>query len=142
MKLENLPSILAIEHRAYAFPWTDHIFLDCVNAGYAGWIVCHDHGNLVGYALMSVALDEAHVLNLCVDPDWQGRGIGRMLMQHLLSEARKARATVMLLEVRKTNTAALRLYRNLGFVRIGLRRGYYPSDSGREDAYVLAHEII
>lgn len=90
---------------------------------------------------MSLALDEAHVLNLCVDPDYQGKGIGRMLMKHLLNEARNGGATIMLLEVRKTNTVALRLYRDLGFVRIGLRRGYYPSHAGREDAYVLAHEI-
>lgn len=91
---------------------------------------------------MSLALDEAHVLNLCVDPDYQGKGIGRILMEYLLSEARNGGATVMLLEVRKSNAVALRLYRNLGFVRIGLRRGYYPARTGREDAYVLAHEIV
>ena len=138
---ENLAAVLAIERRAYAFPWTEAIFLDCLKAGYCGWTVRDEEDVLLGYALMSMAVGEAHVLNVCVDPAYHRRGLGRLLMRHLLDVASRNGMTTMLLEVRKSNVVALRLYRSLGFVRIGLRRGYYPAEGGREDAYVLAYDI-
>lgn len=133
---------MAIECRAYRFPWSEEIFRDCLRAGYKGWTMLDASDTLLGYALMSMAVGEGHVLNLCIDPDHQGQGLGRALMGYLLEQASTERLTVVLLEVRKSNNAALRLYQSLGFARIGIRRGYYPAEGGREDAQVLAYDIL
>jgi ribosomal-protein-alanine N-acetyltransferase len=142
MNAGHLPQVLTIERRAYAFPWTEGIFRDCLKAGYSGWVLCDGHDAVLGYGLMSMALDEAHVLNLCVDPVCQRQGFGRLLLEHLVSLARASHATIVLLEVRKSNKAAIRLYESAGFQRIGLRRGYYPAEDGREDALVLGFDIV
>ncbi len=142
MHLSHLPQVLEIERRAYPFPWSDGIFRDCLKAGYSGWILIDEHGAIVGYALMSMAVDEAHVLNLCIDLTAQRQGLGRMLLLHMIMLARAANATIVLLEVRKSNKAALQLYEAQGFQRLGLRKGYYPADGGREDALVLGFDIV
>ena len=142
MHVSHLPQVLEIEQRAYPFPWSDGIFRDCLKAGYSGWILNDERGAIVGYALMSMAVDEAHVLNLCIDPSSQKRGLGRMLLEHMIMLARAANATIVLLEVRKSNKAAIHLYESQGFQRLGLRKGYYPADGGREDALVLGFDIV
>jgi ribosomal-protein-alanine N-acetyltransferase len=90
---------------------------------------------------MSVAVGEAHVLNLCVHPAWQCNGIGRRLMSRMLALARQHRADTAFLEVRESNEQALGLYRSLGFNEVSRRRGYYPARNGREDAIVLARSL-
>lgn len=142
MHVSHLSRVLEIERRAYPFPWSEGIFRDCLKAGYSGWILCDETGAIAGYALMSMAVDEAHVLNLCIDPDSQRQGLGRMLLEHLIMLAQAANATIVLLEVRKSNKAAIRLYESKGFQRLGLRKGYYPAQDGREDALVLGFDII
>ncbi|WP_029921218.1 ribosomal protein S18-alanine N-acetyltransferase [Nevskia soli] len=142
MHVSHLPQVLEIEQRAYPFPWSDGIFRDCLKAGYSGWILIDRHGVIVGYALMSMAVDEAHVLNLCIDPSGQRQGLGRMLLEHMIMLARAANATIVLLEVRKSNKAAIHLYESQGFQRLGLRKGYYPAHEGREDALVLGFDIV
>jgi ribosomal-protein-alanine N-acetyltransferase len=142
MHSSGLEPVLEIEQRAYPFPWSEGIFRDCLKAGYSGWLLDDGNGLVCGYALMSMAVDEAHVLNLCVDPSCQGRGLGRMLLDHLITLARAANATIVLLEVRKSNKAAIHLYESHGFQRLGLRKGYYPAEGGREDALVLGYDIV
>ncbi|MCX7069679.1 MAG: ribosomal protein S18-alanine N-acetyltransferase [Gammaproteobacteria bacterium] len=142
MALEQLAEVLVVERRAYEFPWTESILRDCLKAGYSAWVLADGDGLLVGHALMSMAVDEAHVLNLCVDPACQRQGLGLMLLKHLMKLARAARASIVLLEVRKSNKAALRLYENVGFQRIGVRKAYYPAHDGREDALVLGFDIL
>jgi len=142
MHLSHLPQVLQIEQRAYPFPWSDGIFRDCLKAGYSGWILNDEYGATIGYALMSMAVDEAHVLNLCIDPSAQRQGLGRMLLLHMIKLARAANATIVLLEVRKSNKAAIALYDSHGFQRLGLRKGYYPAHEGREDALVLGFDIV
>ena len=138
----HLPQVLEIERKAYPFPWSEGIFKDCLKTGYSAWVVTNTLGEVLAYALMSMAVGEAHVLNLCVDPDGQRQGLGRHLLQHLITLARAAHCTQVLLEVRKSNKAAFKLYEASGFVRIGLRKGYYPAMSGREDAVVLSLELV
>lgn len=142
MHVSHLPQVVEIERRAYPFPWSDGIFRDCLKAGYSGWILSDEHGAISGYALLSMAVDEAHVLNLCIDPAAQRQGLGRMLLLHLIKLAQAANATIVLLEVRKSNKAAIQLYESHGFQRLGLRKGYYPAHEGREDALVLGFDII
>lgn len=138
-----LPAVLDVERRAYAFPWTEGIFRDCLKAGYAGWALqSRDEGTLLGYAVMSMAVGEAHILNLAVDPLRRREGLARFLLAHLLQVARAAHCTLVLLEVRRSNKAAIRLYQGFGFQQIGTRRGYYPGHEAREDAFVLALDLV
>lgn len=137
----HLPAVLDIERRAYSHPWTEAIFADCLRVGYSSWVLSDTLGDVMGYALMSMAVGEAHILNLCVDPEMQGRGLGRFLLGHLLAVARAAQVELVLLEVRVSNAAAIRLYDTAGFREIGTRRGYYPLGKGREDALVLALDL-
>lgn len=137
----HLPEVLQVEGLAYAFPWTEGIFRDCLKAGYSSWIVRDPEDALRGYALMTMAVGEAHILNLAVDPQCRRQGLGRFLLTHLLTVAGAAHSTIVLLEVRRSNKAAIRLYQSAGFRHIGTRRGYYPGHEQREDAFVLALDL-
>jgi len=142
MAPSHLPQVMEIERVAYTHPWTEGIFNDCLRVGYSAWVVTNTLGEVQAYALMSMAVGEAHILNICVAPEQQRRGLARFLLQHLIMVARAADVTLMLLEVRKSNKAAQKLYDSFGFKKIGERRGYYPAHEGREDALVLALELI
>jgi ribosomal-protein-alanine N-acetyltransferase len=109
--------------------------------GYSCW-VCEQGGRLVGHSVMSVAVGEAHVLNVCVDPAMQGLGIGRRLLDRVLNVARERNADTAYLEVRVSNERAIALYESVGFCEIGQRPGYYPHSHGREDARVYAKALV
>ncbi len=137
LRADEVDAVLAVESRAYPFPWTRANFTDSLSSGYSAW-TCRIDGELVGYAVMMLVLDEAHLLNLTVAPEWQCAGYGTLVMHHLFSTARRYGAKRMFLEVRPSNIAGQGLYRRLGFQTIGRRRGYYPAEAGREDAVVMA----
>jgi len=132
--------IMKIETRAYAFPWTAGIFRDCMGAGYSCYVLEKD-ADIVAYAVMSVGAKEAHILNICVNPDMRGEGYGYALMDKLIALAQQLHADMMFLEVRPSNEGARRLYDKLGFNEIGTRRNYYPAAQGREDALILAKQL-
>ncbi|MHB8252578.1 MAG: ribosomal protein S18-alanine N-acetyltransferase [Acidiferrobacter sp.] len=140
MGLEDLPFVMQVERLAYEFPWTDGIFRDCLRVGYCCRVL-EDKGRFVGHGVMAVTAGECHLLNVCIHPHYQRRGLGRQLLIHLLDVARKGHAKVALLEVRRSNEAAYALYSELGFNEIGLRKNYYPGRRGREDALVLARDL-
>ena len=136
----DIAEVVRVERAAYAFPWTEGIFRDCLRVNYFCCVV--EIGDaLVGYGVMSIAAAEAHLLNICVDEAYRCRGIGRRVLNHLLREASANAALEALLEVRPSNLPAIRLYQSLGFRQIGLRRGYYQAVDGREDAIVLKRHI-
>ncbi|HFE48805.1 MAG TPA: ribosomal-protein-alanine N-acetyltransferase [Chromatiaceae bacterium] len=142
MDSADLPEVMAIERRAYTHPWSEGIFRDCLRVGYL-CRVCELEGRLIGHAVLSVAAGEAHLLNLCIDPDFQCRGLGRRLLEACFDEARQRRAETLFLEVRVSNKAAIRLYLAMGFNEVGIRAGYYPADGGRrEDAFVFAKTLL
>ena len=141
MRAEDLDAVASIEGRAYEFPWTLGIFRDCMRAGYQCWVLVRG-GHVVGYGVLSIAANEAHVLNVCVAPEEQGQGLGKRLMQRLVDLARWHRAERVYLEVRPSNPRAIALYDALGFNEIGRRPNYYPSRRGREDAIVMAMELL
>jgi ribosomal-protein-alanine N-acetyltransferase len=136
----DIPAVMTIEIKNYAFPWSEDIFRDCFKAGYRCW-VCEAQGKVLGYSLLSLAVGEAHILNVSVDPAEQGQGIGRKMMENAIDYAR-GRAETVFLEVRPSNTAAIALYEDLGFNEIGIRKGYYPAENGREDAIMLALQLF
>ncbi|MFW6021827.1 MAG: ribosomal protein S18-alanine N-acetyltransferase [Guyparkeria sp.] len=137
---EDLPEIVAIEEAAHPYPWSEAIFEDCLRAGYR-LDGAFDGGQLVGYSVVMAVLDEWHLLNLCVDPAVQRRGVGRFLLERLLESAVAAEARCLLLEVRAGNRAAIALYESAGFADIGHRKAYYPAPNGREDARVMRCEL-
>ena len=142
MRESDLDEVMRIEVRAYPFPWTLGIFRDCLRAGYPMWVQERD-GALVGYGVLSIAADEAHVLNLCTAPECEGQGLGRRMLQALLRIARGAGAQRVFLEVRPSNPRAIELYDRSGFNEIGRRPRYYPAPgNGREDAIVMAMELL
>jgi ribosomal-protein-alanine N-acetyltransferase len=114
-------------------------FIDSVNAGHSCWAITVN-GLLAGYAVMLIAANEAHLLNISIADEWQGRGLGTQLLRHVMQVA-KPLAGIMFLEVRPSNANALRLYDREGFKRIALRPKYYPSIEGREDAIILARNL-
>lgn len=137
MAHEDLANVADIERRSYDFPWNHGVFRDCMLAGY--YCLVLEHGNsVVGYAILSVAAGEAHVLNLCVDPAFRGLGYGERMLEELIDRARAVDVAAMFLEVRPSNVAALALYRKKGFKKIAKRPAYYQAKGGREDADVLS----
>lgn len=137
MREPDLEAVMSIERRGYPFPWTEGIFRDCLRVGYSCWVYTLDEV-VRGYGVMSCAAGEAHVLNVCVAPEFQSRGIGERLMLHLIRQAGRLGADQLLLEVRPSNPPAIRLYQRLGFRQVGRRKDYYPDAQGREDALVMA----
>lgn len=137
MVLDDVADVLEVERAGYQNPWGEAIFTDCLRVGYCCW-VGEVEGQVVAHGVMSVAVGECHVFNLCVHPSWQGRGLGRRMLRHLLALAMKRNADTAFLEVRASNEAARTLYVSEGFCEIGTRRNYYPAGRGREDATVLA----
>lgn len=141
MRDADLDRVMEVERRAYPFPWTAGIFQDCLRAAYPAWIAERD-GALVGYGVLSIAAGEAHVLNVCVEPRLHGQGLGRWLLRALLGVARGHGAERVFLEVRPSNPHAIALYDSEGFNEIGRRPRYYPAAQGREDAIVMAIELL
>ncbi len=135
-----MDAVMAIENQSYSHPWTEGIFRDCLRVGYCCWVMELEN-TIIGYGVMSVAAGEAHILNICVEPDYQGRGLGRKIMQRLLHLAGDHNVDMVFLEVRCTNRIAQILYESEGFNEIGQRRGYYPGTDGREDALLFAKAL-
>lgn len=151
MHQADLPAVLAVETAAYPFPWTEGIFTDCLRVGYHCLVAepapmslsAQAAGpELAGHAVMSAAVGECHLLNLCVHPDWQRRGLGRRLLLRLFAIGKANNADTAFLEVRASNRRAIALYESEGFCEIGLRRGYYPAGDKREDAIVMARPLL
>jgi ribosomal-protein-alanine N-acetyltransferase len=141
MHREDIPEVMAIETAAYEFPWTAGIFRDCLNVGHECWVLTVGE-RIVGYGVLSFGAGEAHLLNLCVTPGEQCRGHGKHLLRRLIDLTRWHGAERIFLEVRPSNTAAVRIYHHAGFNEIGRRPGYYPARRGREDAIVMAIELL
>ena len=132
----DLDAVLKIEYAAFSHPWTRGIFLDGLKS-YEIWLMFEGEQQ-VGHGVINVIIDEAHLLNITVKPESQGRGMGLRLLEHLMARAYQLNGRECFLEVRASNQSAYRLYERYGFNEIGRRRDYYPMAGGREDALVIA----
>ncbi len=132
----DLGAIMRIEPTIYSHPWSRGNFVDSLASGYAAWVLL-DHDDIIGYALMMCVLDEAHLLNLSIAKAYQQQGLGRLLLEHMITQAKQQGAANMFLEVRTSNKPAIALYENIGFNEMAIRRGYYPAHHGREDAVLM-----
>jgi len=136
LRAADLPEVARLEKSLYDFPWSLGNFRDSVAAGYDCWTVTHGD-QLIGYAILMVALEEAHLLNFAVAAEWQNQGVGASFLTHMVRVAREAGCQIVYLEVRPSNLPARHLYRALGFQQIAIRPEYYPASHGREDALFL-----
>ena len=96
---------------------------------------------MLGYALFSTVLDEAELIQIAIDPLAQGRGLGGRLLRFSMDKLAEEGINRLMLEVRASNIAAIRLYQSLGFMQDAIRKGYYPTASGREDALLMSVSI-
>lgn len=140
MNERDLDAVTALEQSVQAFPWSRGNFADSLAAGHGVW-VCRIGGELVGFSVVMIVVDEAHLLNVAVCKRYQGKGYGARLLLQAMEQARLDGASKLLLEVRPSNEKAVELYRHFGFRQIGLRRAYYPAAVGREDALVFEREL-
>ena len=137
MSYADLKSVISVEKKAYPHPWTLGIFRDCLRIGYNAWVMTLDK-EIIGYGIVMLSAGEAHILNICIEPDFQNKGLGRYLLCHILKKSKQTDVDMVLLEVRRSNTTAQQLYQSEGFHELGVRKAYYPADNGREDAIILA----
>lgn len=136
----DLPQILLIEELGHIAPWSQDIFERCFKSNYRAYGLANaDH--LLGFVMYSLQAGECHILNICVHPEHQSQGLGRQLINYAVDKAEQEGASIAFLEVRRSNERALGLYQDIGFVEVGVRKDYYPSKNGREDALILAKDL-
>lgn len=140
LKLTDVDAVHAIECLAYPFPWTRGVFVDCLRVGYACFGL-QTGGRLVGYTIFNWAAGEAHLLNLCVHPDWQQRGYGQLLLDYAINYVTRLEIKTMFLEVRESNQHAAMLYKKMGFTMVGRRPAYYRAGDKREDAIIMRMDL-
>lgn len=138
LTLDDLDAVMAIELSVYAFAWSRGNFIDSLAAGYSAWLLRDPAGQPCAYCLAMPGVQEMHLLNVTVAPEWQHRGLARGLLDGLVADCRQAGAVWLWLEVRESNQRAREVYRRYGFEQVGWRRSYYPAAAGqREDACVM-----
>ncbi|MCO6428492.1 ribosomal protein S18-alanine N-acetyltransferase [Nitrosomonas communis] len=140
MQLDDVRRVIQIEREIFLFPWTEMNFSDSIRAGYHCRVLEQDD-TLMGYGIMMMGLDEAHILTIGISAQWQHQGWGGRLLQYFINLAKQQQAASVLLDVRESNIGAANLYRRLGFKQIAIRKGYYPAMCGREDALVMRLEL-
>lgn len=131
MTEDRLEQVVAIERRAYDHPWTRGNFADSLRAGYHAQILGAGD-TVLGYFVAMQGVDEVHLLNITVEPTWQGQGWGRLMLDALALWSRAQGAQWLWLEVRTSNVRAQEVYQRYGFRRVGERRNYYPAHQGRK----------
>lgn len=140
LKERDIEDIMAIESQVYSYPWKSSIFKDCLRVGYSNWAFIKNE-QFIGYAILSIAAGEAHILNICINPIFQGQGLGKLFLGELFQVVKERKVACVFLEVRPSNTPAVNLYNDVGFKQIGVRKDYYPAVEGREDALVLSFDM-
>lgn len=137
-----LDGVMALEHEVYPFPWTRGNFVDSLAAGHTAWTLNRPGGELLGYCVAMAGADEMHLLNITVAPAFQRAGHARRMLTALARHCVANRAMRLWLEVRVGNAGARAAYLRLGFVAMGVRKGYYPAPGGsREDAVVMSLDL-
>ena len=137
---QDLEQILVIENQVAIVPWPKETFIDCIEL-YNAVVVTVDQV-IVGYGVIVIynSINEAHILNIGIDPLWQRIGIGSKLLNYLINLSNETLDTIsnkIFLEVHKDNIPAINLYKKFNFVEIGIRKNYYNTKNGRQDAVVL-----
>ena len=143
MKIEllsppDIPRLIEIEQHANPYPWQQHAFVSSFADSYFSYKLLDDSGEIQGFYFAQLILEQLELFNICVASDMQGRGYGKVLLQHFLQEGRSRGATEAFLEVRSTNHSAIALYENCGFNKTGVRKNYYVQGDNKADAILMA----
>jgi [ribosomal protein S18]-alanine N-acetyltransferase len=144
MTITDIDAVVSVEQTAYSHPWSRGNFVDSLAAGYHAQVLTTPPAaarQLVAYFVAMAGVDELHLLNITVAPEWQNQGHGSRLMDDVVALARQQRLAMLWLEVRISNVRARSLYRRYGFAEVGVRRAYYPAADGREDAVVMSMPV-
>ena len=137
MELDDVETVHVMELRNYEYPWTPGIIRDCIVSGYECMKFLRND-ELIGYYVLQIAANEAHLLNICIDKPQQAKGLALQLLRIAMRSATTQQAVELFLEVRPSNKRAMKLYEGIGFNEIGCRPNYYDAKQGREDAIVMA----
>ena len=136
MREEDIDQVLEVEHASFTTPWSREAFFNEIhNNKFAVYIVLEENEKIVGYCGTWVVIDEAHVTNIAIRPEYRGKKLGEALLSKLISTTREMGARSMTLEVRVTNHVAQSLYRKFGFQNGGIRKNYYSDN--QEDALIM-----
>ncbi len=143
MDASDLPEVLVLEKLCYDFPWSEVGFNKVLDDGLA-YVFCSVEGTILGFACFLSVLDEIHLLNICIHPQYQKCQIAQKGLLGLMKYFYAANFVTMFLEVRESNSAIF-LYQKLGFQKDGVRKGYYPTAlqtergcSVKEDAVLMS----
>ncbi|QYJ80532.1 ribosomal protein S18-alanine N-acetyltransferase [Shewanella acanthi] len=134
--------MLAIENKAHSHPMTEGNLVDCFGHLYRVFGLKQHDGQLLGFAIIQQIVDEVTLLDICVDPELQGKGYGRLLLDEVIASAHSYSAVVVMLEVRESNLSARGLYQKQGFVETGRRKDYYSTQDGKEDAILMDLALV
>jgi [ribosomal protein S18]-alanine N-acetyltransferase len=134
----NIDPIYQIETTAQSHPMSKKVMLSCLGKRYFNAAMLVD-GELAGFYIGEFIIDESSLIEICVAPKFQGRGLGRQLLQHYRDVALKKGAMSCWLEVRESNVAARKLYQTLDFNEVDCRVNYYPTEHGHEDAIIMSY---
>ncbi|MBM7038357.1 ribosomal protein S18-alanine N-acetyltransferase [Vibrio ulleungensis] len=130
-------AIIAIENEVHTHPWKASMLTNFDGRGACNFGLLDKQSRLLGYFYAQNIVGEVSLLNIAVAKPWQGRGVGRLLLESLVEKSEAANAETVWLEVRQSNVAALKLYESEGFHEVDRRRDYYPTQQGKEDAIVM-----
>ncbi len=133
----DVSQMARIEASAHTHPMSENNLADCFGHLYRVIGLMQNDGQLLGFAIVQQIVDETTLLDICLPPEQQGRGYGHLLLTAVIDGAKAAKAVVLMLEVRESNSAARALYQKRGFAETGRRKGYYPLADGKEDAILM-----
>lgn len=142
MTQDDVARVLEIEQSLNKHAWSRGILQDCLKVGYACYVLESSQAFIIGFAIQSYGIDEAHLLNIGVDSNFHRKGLGQKLLDHVIAVAKAKALTTMYLEVRKSNSIARKLYLKNGFIQVGIRKDYYPVVGGREDATIFKKTLL
>jgi ribosomal-protein-alanine N-acetyltransferase len=140
---DDIAQLMPIEYACHSHPWTEKTFSSCIGGRYFGKKLAETTEKIIGFYVGEFVVDEATLMDICVDPTEQGKGFGKKLLNHFIDQAKTKGAVKIWLEVRAKNISAQMLYMNAGFIEISRRTGYYPSNKGfgYEDAIVMSLKL-
>ena len=136
---DDISAILEIENKTNKMPWTEAQFISSMEVGHFS-VVLHEESNIQGFAIYSPIVPESHLLNIAIDPAYQGKGLGDKLLQQIILQNRTIGVKTISLEVRVSNLPAINLYEKRGFHKDAIRPDYY-SGSPKEDALLMSLKI-
>lgn len=140
MTVQDAIAISDIEHKLVYDPWSARLFADCVAVGYECWVFEHDD-QVIGFGILNITGDEAHLMNIAIEPSRHREGLGSRLLSKLIHIARDANVKEIILEVRDDNFAAQKMYEKFNFERIGIRKNYYKVANGNQDAWTYSLDL-